>query len=104
MTAGDLTLDPVRHVVERAGAPIDLSPREFSLLAYLMRNKDAVCTKADILHRVWDPHYEGPDNIVEVYVRYLRRKIDIPFGTSTIETIRGGVGYRLESGVVAAGN
>ncbi|AKK28713.1 response regulator transcription factor [Mycobacterium sp. EPa45] len=103
MTAGDLTLDPVRHVVERAGAPIDLSPREFSLLAYLMRNKDAVCTKADILHRVWDPHYEGPDNIVEVYVRYLRRKIDIPFGTSTIETIRG-VGYRLESGVVAAGN
>lgn len=103
MMAGDLTLDPVRHVVERDGTPIDLSPpREFSLLAYLMRNRDAVCTKADILHNVWDPHYEGPDNIVEVYVRYLRRKIDIPFGTNTIETIRG-VGYRLESGVFASG-
>ncbi len=69
-----------------------------------MRNKDAVCTKSEILHRVWDPHYEGPDNIVEVYIRYLRRKIDIPFGANTIETIRGGVGYRLESGVVAAGS
>lgn len=103
MTAGDLSLDPVRHVVERGGTPVDLSPREFGLLAYLMRNKDAVCTKADILHNVWDPHYDGPDNIVEVYVRYLRRKIDIPFGANTIETIRG-VGYRLESGVFAAGS
>ena len=103
MTAGDLTLDPVRHVVERSGTPIDLSPREFGLLAYLIRNKDAVCTKSDILHNVWDPHYDGPDNIVEVYVRYLRRKIDIPFGANTIETIRG-VGYRLESGVFAAGS
>jgi two-component system OmpR family response regulator len=55
-----------------------------------------VCTKSDILCNVWDSHYDGPENIVEVYVRYLRRKIDIPFGTNTIETIRG-VGYRLES-------
>ena len=98
MAAGELTLDPVKHVVERAGTPIELSPREFGLLEYLIRNKDAVCTKADILHSVWDQHFEGPDNIVEVYVSYLRRKIDIPFGTNTIETIRG-VGYRLESGV-----
>lgn len=103
MIAGDLSLDPARHTVERAGVPIDLSPREFALLEYLMRNKDAVCTKYDILGSVWDPHYDGPDNIVEVYVRYLRRKIDIPFGTNTIETIRG-VGYRLESDAVLSGS
>ena len=103
MTAGDLSLDPARHIVERGGTPIDLSPREFGLLEYLMRNKDAVCTKIDILESVWDPHYDGPDNIVEVYVRYLRRKIDIPFGTNTIETIRG-VGYRLESDVALSGS
>jgi two-component system OmpR family response regulator len=103
MTAGDLSLDPARHIVERAGTPIDLSPREFGLLEYLMRNKDAVCTKVDILESVWDPHYDGPDNIVEVYVRYLRRKIDIPFGTNTIETIRG-VGYRLESDFALSGS
>jgi two-component system OmpR family response regulator len=59
-----------------------------------MRNKDVVLTKAEILRNVWDAHYEGPDNVVEVYVGYLRRKIDAPFGTNTIETIRG-VGYRL---------
>ena len=59
-----------------------------------MRHKDAVVTKAEILRNVWDPHYQGPDNVVEVYVGYLRRKIDVPFGTNTIETIRG-VGYRL---------
>jgi DNA-binding response OmpR family regulator len=103
MTAGDLSLDPARHIVERAGTPIDLSPKEFGLLEYLMRNKDAVCTKVDILESVWDAHYDGPDNIVEVYVRYLRRKIDIPFGTNTIETIRG-VGYRLESDVALRGS
>jgi DNA-binding response OmpR family regulator len=103
MTAGDLSLDPARHIVERAGTPIDLSPKEFGLLEYLMRNKDAVCAKVDILESVWDAHYDGPDNIVEVYVRYLRRKIDIPFGTNTIETIRG-VGYRLESDVALSGN
>ena len=59
-----------------------------------MRNKDVVVTKADILRNVWDAHYRGPDNVVEVYVGYLRRKIDVPFGTNSIETIRG-VGYRL---------
>jgi two-component system OmpR family response regulator len=61
---------------------------------FLMRNKEAVVTKAEILRNVWDAHYQGPDNVVEVYVGYLRRKIDVPFGTNTIETVRG-VGYRL---------
>ena len=59
-----------------------------------MMKKDTVVTKAEIVASVWDPHFDGPDNIIEVYVRYLRRKIDIPFDTNTIETMRG-VGYRL---------
>ena len=94
MTAGTLSLDPASRVVTRAGTPVSLTPREFSVLEFLMRKKDTVVTKTDIVHNVWDPHYEGPENIVEVYVRNLRRKIDIPFGTDTIETTRG-VGYRL---------
>ena len=80
-----------------------MTPREYGLLEYLMRNKDTVVTKTEILQNVWDAHYSGPDNVVEVYVGYVRRKIDIPFGTNTIETIRG-VGYRLESGAYASGN
>jgi two-component system, OmpR family, response regulator len=94
LTAGSLTLDPARHTVHRGSTPITLTPREYGLLEYLMRNKDMVLTKAQILHNVWDAHYQGPDNVVEVYVGYVRRKIDAPFGTNTIETIRG-VGYRL---------
>jgi two-component system, OmpR family, response regulator len=97
LTAGNLSLDPSRRVVQRGDTPIALTPREYGLLEYLMRNRDTVVTKTDILHNVWDAHYDGPDNVVEVYVGYVRRKIDIPFGTNTIETIRG-VGYRLESG------
>jgi two-component system, OmpR family, response regulator len=94
LTAGSLSLDPARHKVERGSSPITLTPREFGLLEFLMRNKDMVVTKTEILRNVWDAHYQGPDNVVEVYVGYLRRKIDVPFGTNTIETIRG-VGYRL---------
>ena len=94
LTAGSLSLDPTRHTVHRANTPITLTPREYGVLEYLMRNKDAVVTKAEILRNVWDAHHDGSDNVVEVYVGYLRRKIDIPFDTNTIETIRG-VGYRL---------
>lgn len=94
LTAGTLSLDPGRRRVEREGKAIALTPREFAVLEYLMRNKDMVVAKADVLRNVWDQHYEGPDNLVEVYVGYLRRKIDNPFGTTSIETIRG-VGYRL---------
>lgn len=103
LTAGSLSLDPVRRAVHRASTPISLTPREYALLEYLMRHKDAVVTKTDILHNVWDHHYGGADNVVEVYVGYLRRKIDAPFGTNTIETLRG-VGYRLESGAFPTGN
>ncbi|MUL66948.1 DNA-binding response regulator [Mycobacterium sp. CBMA 234] len=94
LTAGTLSLDPSRRTVTRAETSITLTPREFGVLEFLMRNKDAVVTKTDILQGVWDVHYDGPDNVVEVYVGYLRRKIDTPFDTNTIETIRG-VGYRL---------
>jgi two-component system OmpR family response regulator len=103
LTAGTLSLDPARRVVERADTPIALTPREYGLLEYLMRNRDTVVTKTEILQNVWDAHYDGPDNVVEVYVGYVRRKIDIPFGTNTIETIRG-VGYRLDSGTYASGS
>ncbi|BBZ45118.1 response regulator transcription factor [Mycobacterium parmense] len=94
LTAGSLSLDPARHTVQRGSTPINLTPREYGVLEYLMRKKDMVVTKAEILSNVWDAHHEGPDNVVEVYVGYLRRKIDVPFATDTIETIRG-VGYRL---------
>jgi two-component system, OmpR family, response regulator len=94
LTAGSLSLDPTRRRVQRGPAQIALTPREFGLLEFLLRNKEVVVTKAEILRNVWDAHYQGPDNVVEVYVGYLRRKIDVPFGTNTIETVRG-VGYRL---------
>lgn len=96
LTAGTLSLDPARHTVQRDSVPIALTPREYGLLEFLMRNEGIVMTKAQILQNVWDAHYHGPDNVVEVYVGYLRRKIDVPFGTNTIETVRG-VGYRLTS-------
>ncbi|KLO27170.1 response regulator transcription factor [Mycobacterium haemophilum] len=94
LRAGSLSLDPARRTVQRGSTEITLTPREFGLLQFLMRNQDQAVTKTQILSNVWDAHYHGPDNVVEVYVGYLRRKIDIPFNTSTIETVRG-VGYRL---------
>ncbi|BBX36180.1 TcrA protein [Mycolicibacterium mageritense DSM 44476 = CIP 104973] len=96
MSAGGLVLDPARKTVTRDGTLIELTAKEFCLLEFLMRNKDTVVTKTDILRNVWDSHYSGPANVVEVYVRYVRLKIDVPFGTNTIATVRG-VGYRLES-------
>jgi two-component system OmpR family response regulator len=103
ISAGTLTLDPSRRVVQRESTPISLTPREYGLLEFLMRNKDTVVTKTEILQNVWDANYEGADNVVEVYVGYVRRKIDVPFGTSTIQTVRG-AGYRLSSGSHANGN
>ena len=94
MAAGDLTLDPARRRVARGGAEIDLTPREFGLLEFLMRHRDDVVSKAQILEGVWDPAFTGDPNVVEVYVRYLRQKIDVPFGRRAIETVRG-MGYRL---------
>ncbi len=94
LTAGDLTLDPAAHSCLRGDKEISLSPREFALLEFMMRRSGQMVSKPEILDHVWDFDFDGDDNIVEVYVRYLRRKIDIPFGRQTIETIRG-AGYRL---------
>jgi DNA-binding response OmpR family regulator len=94
LLAGDLHLDPARHEVRRGAQPVELTPREFALLEYLMRRRDEVVGKQDILEHVWDAHYDGDPNVVEVYVGYLRRKIDTPFGRHSLQTIRG-AGYRL---------
>ena len=97
LEAGDLTLDPASRVVRRAGDEVSLTPREFGVLQFLMRHRGDVVSKTDILESVWDANYEGDDNVVEVYVGYLRRKIDQPYGRHAIETVRG-AGYRLEVG------
>jgi two-component system OmpR family response regulator len=97
LAAGDLTLDPASRSVHRGEREVTLTPREFGLLHYLMRHRGDVVSKSDILESVWDANYEGDDNVVEVYVGYLRRKIDQPFGRHAIETVRG-AGYRLAAG------
>jgi DNA-binding response OmpR family regulator len=94
LTAGDLSLDPARHVASRGGSEITLTPREFALLELFLRRPDEVLPKAEILTHVWDAHYDGDPNVVEVYVGYLRRKIDAPFGRNALQTVRG-AGYRL---------
>jgi two-component system OmpR family response regulator len=95
LTAGDLTLDPARRRVERAGQELTLTPREYGLLEYLMRHRGDTVSKPEILAGVWDPAFDGDPNVVEVYIRYLRLKIDAPFARRSIETIRG-MGYRLD--------
>ncbi|MCO7218386.1 response regulator transcription factor [Klenkia sp. PcliD-1-E] len=97
LRAGDLVLDPARHRVSRGETPIALTPREFSLLAFLMSNPDRVLNKTTILQEVWDDAFDGDVNNVEIYVGYLRRKIDVPFGRASIRTVRG-AGYLLEPG------
>ena len=94
LKVGALVLDPAAHTVARRETNIELTPREFALLEYLMRRAGEAVSKAEILHHVWDAHYEGDANVVEVYVGYLRRKIDVPFGVQTVQTVRG-AGYRL---------
>jgi two-component system OmpR family response regulator len=94
LRVGDLTLDTATHAVTRAGEPIALSPKEFSLLELFMRQPGQVLSRTHIVDHVWDFAYDGGSNVVDVYVRYLRRKIDVPFGRDDIETVRG-VGYRL---------
>jgi DNA-binding response OmpR family regulator len=94
LVAGDLALDPARRTVTRGGAPVMLTPREFALLEYLLTRRDEVVSKTEILTHVWDSHYDGDPNVVEVYVGYLRRKIDAPFGRRSLQTVRG-AGYRL---------
>jgi two-component system OmpR family response regulator len=94
LRVGDLTLDTAHHRVSRAGQGVSLSPKEFSLLELFMRAPGQVLSRSHIVDHVWDFAYDGGSNVVDVYVRYLRRKIDVPFGRDDLETVRG-VGYRL---------
>jgi DNA-binding response OmpR family regulator len=94
ITVGDLVLDPATHFVERAGRSIDLTSREYSLLEYLMRNPNRLITRQMAEDQLWN--YDAPvaSNVIDVYVRRLRSKIDDPFDVKLIETVRGS-GYRL---------
>jgi two-component system OmpR family response regulator len=95
LEAGDLRLDPATHRVWRAETPIELTPRQFSLLEFLLRRAGEVLSKIEILNHVWDFAFDGDPNIVEVYVGQLRRRIDEPFGRNSLQTVRL-VGYRLD--------
>jgi two-component system, OmpR family, response regulator len=97
LQVGDLTLDPARRVVERRGVRVDLTAKEFALLEFFLRHPDEVLSRSRIIEHVWDFAFEGDSNIVDVYVRYLREKVDRPFGVASIETVRG-AGYRLRAG------
>ncbi|MGS0686303.1 response regulator transcription factor [Nakamurella sp. GG22] len=96
LVAGDLRLDPAARLAARGDTAIPLTAREFSLLEYLMRRSGEVISRLDLLEHVWEAHGTGEANVVEVYIGYLRRKIDAPFGRAAVTTVRG-VGYRLEA-------
>jgi two-component system copper resistance phosphate regulon response regulator CusR len=100
---GDLMLDALRRKVSRAGEAIELAPKEFAILEYLMRNRGKPLSRTMIVEHVWDMEYDGLTNIVDVYIRHLRSKIDDKHPAKLIHTVRG-IGYMLETpGQPAAG-
>ena len=96
LSAGDLHLDPGSRKVHRGTTEVDLTARETSVLEFLLRRKGDVVSKRSILDHVWDDDFLGDPNIVEVYIRHLRNKLDRPFGRASIQTVRG-AGYRLDA-------
>jgi two-component system OmpR family response regulator len=96
LRVGDVALDPSAHVVTRAGRPVELSAREFALLEFLIRHAGQVLTRTAMLEHVWDYRYDGDSNVVDVYIGYLRRKLEQPSGAPLIRTVRG-VGYILDA-------
>ncbi len=94
LTIGDLSLDPATRECHRDGTAIDLTAREFALLEHLMRHPQEVVAKTDLLEDVWGQEADADPNVVEVYVGYLRRKVDVPFERRSIITVRG-AGYRV---------
>jgi two-component system OmpR family response regulator len=96
LEAGDLRLDPATRRASRGNTEIALSQKEYALLETLMRRPGVVLSRLQLLEHAWDDTYENRSNVIDVYIRYLREKIDRPFGTDTIETVRG-VGYRLRA-------
>jgi two-component system, OmpR family, response regulator len=95
LMAGNLALDPLQRTCRRGEVPIALTRREYALLEALLRHTDTGVTKVQLLREVWGEDFYGDANVVEVYVGYLRRKIDLPFGTRSLQTMRGIGGYRL---------
>ena len=89
LTAGDLSLDTVTHGVTRAGQTINLSAKEYAILEYLLRNKGAVLSRAQLENHIWNYDYAGGFNVVDVYIAYLRKKVDAPFDKKLIHTVRG---------------
>ena len=96
LSVGDLRLDPAARRVWRGAAEVGLSAREFALLETLMRHAGQVLDRLQLLDHVWDGEYENRSNVIDVYIRYLREKVDRPFGVTSIETVRG-AGYRLRA-------
>jgi len=96
LLAGDLRLDPATRRAWRGETELHLSPKEFALLELFLRYPDQVLTRTRILEHAWDCAYDGGSNVVDQYVRYLRRKVDRPFGRAQLETVRG-AGYRLRA-------
>ena len=95
LSCGDLILDPSTKKVARGEAGIDLTAKEFALLEFFMRHPGEVLSRTRLIEHVWDFAYNGDSNVVDVYVRYLREKVDRPFGRDSIQTVRGS-GYRLK--------
>ena len=96
LTVGPVALDPLRHTVHVHGSPVTLTSREFQLLQYMMENADIVLSRETLLSTVWGYDYMGETNVVDVYIRYLRQKIDEAHGVKTLHTIRG-VGYVMKA-------
>src|SRR5436305_13282944 len=96
MQVGDLTLDCIRRKVTRGNDSIELAPKEFSILEYMMRNKGRPLSRTMIVEHVWDMDYDGLTNIVDVYIRHLRSKIDDRYNQKLIHTARG-IGYMIEA-------
>jgi two-component system copper resistance phosphate regulon response regulator CusR len=96
LQVGDLVLDCVRRRATRAGEPIELAPKEFSILEYLMRHRGRVLSRAKIVAHVWDMHYDGLTNIVDVYIRHVRGKVDDRWPQKLIRTVRG-LGYMIDA-------
>ena len=96
LVVGDLVLDCIRRKVSRASEPIDLAPKEFSILEYMMRNRGRPLSRTMIVEHVWDMEYDGLTNIVDVYIRHLRSKVDDKFNLRLIHTVRG-IGYMLDT-------
>jgi heavy metal response regulator len=96
LQVGDLTMDVIRRKIARAGEPVELTPKEYGILEYMMRNKGRPLSRTMIVEHVWDMDYDGLTNIVDVYMRHLRSKIDDRFQQKLIQTVRG-VGYMIDA-------